>query len=378
MFIYIIIWLLIVSLYFALKFTNLKKKAKKAIFLFLVFLLLGFISGFRSFSVGTDTQQYVSSFVWLSNSNGAKILGIGDTLYEPGYVLLNLFLYSISSNPRILILTTSLFINFAYCYFIYKFCDDYFSAIMIYIFCCQYLVNMCITRQAISTSIILLAFPLLFRKNKIYYIFAVLIASMFHYFSLLYLLFIPASFLSKKNFDKSKKEIVGLFLIVVLPIYFLIPEIYTSAITNLSNYSDYINYFNKLGGIQNFVSLFRVSPMLLIMTFIYLPLFIFGSRENMIVDSGGKLSISRGVNPQLSKWFYGYSFIALAFVLFGARFGLLTRMYYYFTPFFMVVPSFVNSNHKYNQSYYLALSTVIFIAALITKSGTYGASNFSF
>lgn len=190
--------------------------------MFLVFLLLGFISGFRAFSVGADTPQYVHSFIWLSNSNGAKILGIGDTLYEPGYVLLNLFLYKISPNPRILILVTSLFINFAYCYFIYRFCDDYFSAVIVYVFCCQYLINMDITRQAISTSIILLSFPLLFKKNKIYFVFAVFIASMFHYFSLLYLLFIPASYLSKEKFEENKKEIISLFLIIVLPIYLFI------------------------------------------------------------------------------------------------------------------------------------------------------------
>ncbi len=110
----------------------------------------------------------------------------------------------------------------------------------------------------------------------------------------------------------------------------------------------------------------------------YLPLFMFGSRENTVLDKNGKLIILREVNPQLSKWFYGYSFIALAFVLFGTRFGLLTRMSYYFTPFFMVVPSFVKVDRKYNQIYYLILSTVVFIAALITGLETGGSSNFSF
>lgn len=105
--------LLLIALIFSSRETSQNKKP----YLWLAFMILFFISAFRSIDIGNDTVTYVMMFERFGSSSNIFEL---DTSIEIGYTMLNKILYLISTNPLILFIITSAFILGAFMNFIYK------------------------------------------------------------------------------------------------------------------------------------------------------------------------------------------------------------------------------------------------------------------
>lgn len=187
MLIYIIGVILILLLF---KFLT-KNKA-----LVLSFIILFIISALRKYTVGIDTKQYVDQFLKI----GEMSFPFTDSRYEFGFDLLNNLLFKITSNPQILIIVTSLIINSAVCYFIYKNSNNFLLSTLLFIFLSIYFNYMNVTRQAIAISVLLFGYSELKEGHTFRYLLFIIAASMFHSVALLALIFILLKYI---NFDIS-------------------------------------------------------------------------------------------------------------------------------------------------------------------------------
>lgn len=134
-----------------------KKRAKT--YLWCVFAMLLLVSGFRAFSVGADTKEYVKVFYNIGN------LELMRGRYEIGFLRYVELLHKISNNPGILIIMSSLICIGASCVFTYEFSKSPMLSMMLYILLGAYFSQMNVMRQAIAMSILEVAFMIML-KNR--------------------------------------------------------------------------------------------------------------------------------------------------------------------------------------------------------------------
>lgn len=338
-----------------------KNDARK-IFLVISFILLFYFSAFRDFSVGTDTLQFVESYKTYSKY-GIEIVGFGQ-VYEPGYMFLIWVLTRITDNPRFLIILTAAFINFSILTFIGRYSKNYFLSTLIYILSCQYLVSMCMLRQFLAISIILLGFGFVIRKKYVRFLIITFLAAMFHYFSISLLVLVPI-YEIKHISIVWKVILVAIFCII----YLFLPSIVLFLITHIKNYNDYLIYLEEMGELQGG---FRIPPMLLIWLALMFPLIL----NYRIWSRSSNILSSRGVNWKFMHILYLFLF---ALILLAGRMGIFTRVYYYFTIFLVLLPNIQDINHNNKWDVYMVVMLLaIFTVALILDRGTYGAADYKF
>ena len=196
MYIYIIIILLIVLLGCAIR-PNSNKKRKK-IYLTIVFIILAIVASLRAYTVGVDTEQYCIAFDKISEMTIEQAKE--DTRYETGFVVLCKILSYVYDNYQILIIVTSIFIMYAVVRFIYEESNDCILSSLLFVLLNCYAMYMCVMRQAIAISIILIGYIAFLKKGK-YVKFAIIVffASLFHQSALIMLIAIPLYNMKFKN-----------------------------------------------------------------------------------------------------------------------------------------------------------------------------------
>lgn len=179
--IYLVLLLLIL---FIFKVSNNKNNA-----LVISFILITLIAALRKYTIGADTAQFYRDFTNIVSSYSWDYT---DFRYEAGFYYLCKLLGIISKDAQILIIVTSILINFSVYKFIKKNSPDLCLSTILYIITLVFFSNMNIMRQALALAILLFGFEFLKEKKYIKYIIVTLIASLFHtvaFASLLLLLF---------------------------------------------------------------------------------------------------------------------------------------------------------------------------------------------
>ena len=338
-------------------------KHGRFVYLAIVFISLSVLACLRDESVGIDTEQYFKTYKSFATLKYSEIkLGM---VYEPGYLAYIITLNKINKDPRFLEVVTYLFINFAIVRFIHKNSKNYFISSLIYVMSCQFLASMCMMRQFIAISIVLLFFDGLTRRKYIRFILAVLVATTFHYFAAMFLL-LPIFRLITKL---SKKQLVLIGLLFI-PIFIFLPQIIMKIITSVANYGDYVDYLKSVGEMNGTL---RFPPMLLIFLVILFP-YLFNIKslyynKEILTFNGKDYSYLNII----------YIFLACLIILAG-RFSLFTRFYYYFTPFMVLAPNMYaqKENDSSWNVYYILILSAVFVFCLATGSGTYSAEEFLF
>ena len=221
-----------------------KNKKNKKFYLIIVFLLLAIVAAIRHESVGVDTSQFCNDYIRISEID-FKYLG-SVMRYEYGFLYICKLLTLICSDPQILIVISSIFINFAVIYFIHKHSDDVTLSCLMYVLLNYYFMYMNAMRQAIALGIILIFLSnYLNDKKKLKYIFGVILASLFHSSSLI-MLVIP--FLNKFKFKKNFIFYTVVLSILILP--------FTNNISNLlfSLSDKYGGYSTTEFAVSNYVA----------------------------------------------------------------------------------------------------------------------------
>lgn len=137
-----------------------KASKDKNAFLWIVFFALTLVSGFRDYSVGNDTEEYVSMFDNID-------LGISDSSrFETGFRDFLFLVHAFSHNPTVFLLVTSILYIGPVFIFVYRYSEDPLLSVLLYIVLKHFFFGMTGIRQALATSFVLLSFFFLLRERS--------------------------------------------------------------------------------------------------------------------------------------------------------------------------------------------------------------------
>ncbi|MBP5403849.1 MAG: EpsG family protein [Elusimicrobiaceae bacterium] len=149
-------------------------KFGKWAFSVLCFVELTFLAGFRSWNIGNDTMRYVQMFIL--SLNFPELI---KTHMEQGYLLYNRFLGIFTSNPQMLLLTSSVLAIGAWLNFIRKYSVSILLSTLLFVIS-NYGMILTMIRQEIAICIVLLAIPFIIKRQLFPFLFCCILASTFH------------------------------------------------------------------------------------------------------------------------------------------------------------------------------------------------------
>ena len=152
------------------------RENQKVIFIFVIFILFILLDGLR-WETGTDWKVYRDFF--LNNSKEKWMV------FEPGYVLINKIIYSISGNYSVFLI----FFAFLTYSLYFKSITDYaiYPLITILFFYCYFIGYMGMNRQHIALAICLFSFRYIVSKDFWKFFLCVALAALFHRTALIFL-----------------------------------------------------------------------------------------------------------------------------------------------------------------------------------------------
>ncbi len=208
--------ILFVSLFLSLKDLEINSRTRQAIFLFISFLIYTLHSGLRHWSVGPDTYQYNTIF---ENVKAESIDIIWDNVLtnngiDPFYDLFQKVFQFVSSDYQIYLVFVGIIFFSSFCFFLFdnlRSVQQIVLANLIFIAYFSGFYSITGIRQTIATSILMYAFAFLKRKKHLLFILFILLASLFHITSLIFLL--TYFLLNKRSILISLFSIASFFII---------------------------------------------------------------------------------------------------------------------------------------------------------------------
>lgn len=186
---------------FSILSTKVKNKQKKYVVLFIV-IILSSVAGFRAYSVGRDTYQYVIDLNIISNG--------GSFARDPGYGLLCKVLLTIWNNPTFVFLVFAVLTNALIYYRFWELKDKCSFPIMAFAYYSFYFFeSMNAMRQFCAVAIVFWGTRYLQKKKYIPFIVCVMIASLFfHRSALLSIAYLGIELFSWKDLSKQQKRLL--------------------------------------------------------------------------------------------------------------------------------------------------------------------------
>jgi len=342
-YIYILIIMVIVNL-LKLK-PDSKKKISRCIFIILVI-----VSAIRQNTVGKDTLQFWNFFRQIEIYNES----IFSIRTEIGFNLLCKILTYITSEPQILLIATSIFINCMVYRFIEKNSKDTLFSTLLYFTLNHYFSSMNLMRQWIAIAFILLGYEYL-KDNKYFkYSFFVLIACLFHMSAVLMFILIPI-----KKYNKNKNIIMVTITVSILA--FILTPVLFNIVVNFSDYEKYLES-DYIG--SSYIS----AGMYTLTNFLF---FIFG----FIIPNKEKLKEKFDLDSihKMNSWIIA---IATIISVMSIRITIFNRLFLYFNFFNIIwIPNSLEIlESKINKDRYKIIIIIftIFYVMTITSMGWTG------
>ena len=176
---------IICVIYFGLKMFKLKKSDD--VFLILAFICLFVILAIRKEE--SDLIEYLRFFNIIGNLNFAEVINYGR--FEIFYLIYNKIIALIFFNDRFFIVVTSIITLIGPYLFIRKYSKNYLLSIILFIALGLFHYSFYILRQAIAITFIVLSIDYIKQKKIFQFALFVIIASLFHTSSLIFLIAYP-------------------------------------------------------------------------------------------------------------------------------------------------------------------------------------------
>jgi transmembrane protein EpsG len=196
-------------------------------------LILIVVAGFRSSSVGTDTNNYVYIFKSINIYN----IGKGSTSLEYLYVILNKIAYLFSEDYISLLISIAIITIYFDIKVISKLSDNLWLSIFLYITLGGYVFFFNGARQAIAVAIFGMAILQIINKNLKWYIFWVFIAALFHKTAIL---MFPFYFFNFKKFSLKRSVTIGFIFTVLFMFFSIVLNFFSDQISK-----EYLVYENR-------------------------------------------------------------------------------------------------------------------------------------
>ena len=338
MFIYLIAPIIVIL--FGLLINNKKiifkdRDVTRYFFCSIAFLLPLYIFAFRSITIGTDTESYCRAFQLVSLPDLLLFDFDNNYEFEFGFIIFMSLLSCISSDPLVLLIGSSLLMNYLYGRVIIKQANLFITATLVYLFLGNFLYNLTMMRQAIAVGIFLNAIPYLLKRKFEKYCILVALAASFHIFSVVgVLLILPVVLV------KNRKQLI--FTIIMAAVVILTSLEIVHEIVYL--YFPHFDYYfrNDYNSEQEF-GLTSIGYVMIEMITV------------MIMINRYKI---KGVNGnKVIVYSLALTFAAMGLIMMPT-FGIYERIAKYFQPFLILAIPFAleSVNNKY-----LRLVSLMFI-----------------
>lgn len=291
-------------------------------FVLIIAFLFVMIAGLRT-GIG-DTYFYKHSYNLLAQNpvlpeNGRDI----------GFIIFQLILIFISTNPQFLVFATSLITNLCNVIGLYQYCNYFDLQIYMFVTSGYFLTTMNGMRQAMVAAILFVATPLIIKNKKWLYFLLVIILSSIHESALV---MIPVYFIVReKPWSKKIWMMIG-----VLGIGFILYDVFESVIFQLLGDSNYGHYSSFNEGGSSFIRAF-IASIPVLGAYLFKDqleeewpesrIFINMTLINLIILC---FSMYNWIFARLSYYFLPYSFILLPYLIMKWPNNKEKRILYYF------------------------------------------------
>ncbi len=227
-------------------FIRTDQKQGSKIYLGIVFSFLAAMMMLRASTVGNDTSVYIKAFNDIVETNDLKFY-IENSVFEKGFIYLNLLLSKISAQPQIIFIVTGAFVAFSFARFFYKYSEYPFMSVFMFLTLQFFDLSMSGVRQVFSISILLFSYELIQKRLWWRFLFLVLIAMSIHTSAVAFLLLYPISKIKPTRFFFIFSGALGIAGTICFP---LILRLLQSVVPQ------YVKYFEEDG------KSFKTSPTL--------------------------------------------------------------------------------------------------------------------
>lgn len=322
-----------------------------SVYLILAFVVPFITFAFRDISIGIDTNIYCRDFRYIANYNFIDLIKNGYGEYERGFLIFCRLLSMFSRDPIILLIASSLLINWLFARVISKNNSFILISILTYFFLGNYLYNLNIMRQAIAAGIVLNGILVLNKKKYVNYAICVAIAATFHTFAVVSILFIPAVI-----FIKNKKQLVLTCLLLGVVIFSSLEIVHTIVLRYFVHFDYYFRnnfHADQQFGVTSFAYVALEASLLFLMLKNY----------DMDEENQAKLvTISIGL-------------VLAAFgLIMMPRFGIYERIAKFYQPFLILAVPYAISGIKVKTNKYIymlsfmLLSFIYFLYIIVTNA----------
>lgn len=283
------------------------------------FLFLWIISAFR-YNVGTDFFYYYTYINRIEN------IQVNDNEY--GTYLLGQLVALFTNEGQIFIAVTSFIIIFLIFKTIYKESSHPELSILLFLGLGYYFTSLNILQQYIALSIVFYSVRYLFEKKTIYFVVAIVVASLFHFSAIIGILYLFIVKIYKKNFLSNIFIVAGFFIVIIF---------YESIIPLLipNQYSMYqsTNFVNEGANIAFFI------------IYLLITLVIYFFRKELTA-----------INNK-NEYYLVFILIGTGFTLLGTQSLIIMRVADYFTIFtILILPDLIKIVKDVNMKAVLYLS----------------------
>lgn len=296
---------------------------RNKIFLFITFLELFFISGFRAWNIGSDADHYVRLFVAAIDHFDLSL-----SYMEKGYILFNKILALFTNNPQAILIVTSFCILGVILNFIYKYSKFIFLSTVLFVIL-QFSITLNIVRQYMAMIIVLLSFNFVIKREFLKFLCCCLLASTFHTSAIVALVWY---FIYPLNIKI--KNIIGILVTTIFIFVFIAPFL-DQLFQFLGRYDTYIGGA-LLGDDIKIASIMKTLINAVVFAFFFVSYF--------FVYDNKKGNIGFMLRPQFLLL---ASLLALCVQFISIRGTILERIAIYFSFFNIIsIPAFINCYNK--------------------------------
>lgn len=318
---------------------TLTEKRRKLMFLFTAFSLLFFVCAFRDVSVGTDMQSYLNKYVLLSDYS---LVDVATHFYservEIGFALLNKLLSLISPFPQTIMVVSAFLFCFGFAAFIYRYVDDYLTAVILFTCCGMYIYTFNITRQMIACALLINAWGLLTEKRYKASVALFVISITFHVTACAFLLVYLFYFI--RNNKRAVTITIALGVLCALN-YNNLLRLAALLLSDKFSYLDNSRQKISAGGVWAIWSV-EIAILVIYLLYYYLQSTSAGSRLlNRLPHPFGTISTVESLCIPVFTALY------IIFIWMGTQFNYLDRFGVYFLPFCLLL--FINFGNRIKE-----------------------------
>ena len=312
-----------------------KKMLKKKYYIFLMCIAFVFVSGLRSYKVGTDTPGYVEAFLDAPKLTGRFIIQCFQN-YEALYYILQSLVRTITDSYTVFFLIIATFYISCVGFFVYKYSEMPAISFLLFMSMGYFSFSMAGLRQTIAMGFLLLALRQILNERYVSSFVLIFVASFFHIVSWVFLLIYLL-----KVFPLNKVFICA--ILILCGIFYLYGDVIWQVFAK-GIWGDSRTYESEYGGISTLVLLVFVS----IATLIFYPN-IFGKNKGNLQNKN---------NPE-DVLFFKMLLLSVAFQVLAVWQANAFRLSMIFHVSMIPLLPKVLTFQKKMESRYLAVAVVI-------------------